>query len=104
MFRWVKKIFIKSSALHIRGREIESINDLIDLIDRFLDGNLSYQLEWDDFISWKSSKDEVEAIRIEIESWEHLLFSDTKEDIDLYNYNIGVLRDKLYGEKYSSQQ
>jgi hypothetical protein len=27
--------------------------DAIDLIDRFLDGEVSYPLEWDDFISWE---------------------------------------------------
>jgi hypothetical protein len=53
---------------------------LVALIDRFLDDKLSYELEWDDFISWKNSNANIEAIRERIAKTEPLFFSKIRAD------------------------
>ncbi|HWA92941.1 MAG TPA: hypothetical protein VG889_23110 [Rhizomicrobium sp.] len=54
--------------------------DLVDLIDRFIDGDLRYELEWDDFISWTHSNPNIEEFRDRIGAGEPLAFSKKPED------------------------
>jgi hypothetical protein len=49
--------------------------ELVDVIDRFIDGTLKYRLEWDDFISWENENGAVEAIRDKIAALEPMFFS-----------------------------
>lgn len=70
--------FLKQSPrVHIH-RSVTSIADAIGVIDRFIDGNPNYPLEWDDFISWESSIAGVEHLRNEIKSMEPMFFSEDK--------------------------
>lgn len=54
---------------------MDSLNEAIDLIDRFIDGRLRYPLEWDDFMSWTNSNGPVEQVRQEIAALERSFFS-----------------------------
>ena len=64
-----------SSHVHIRQHGVQSLSDLVGLLDRFLDDELRYALEWDDFISWENSAPGIEAIRERIAQTEPLFFS-----------------------------
>ena len=65
--------------MHIRQHGVNSISDLFDLIDRFIDGRMSYDLEWDDFISWEHDNHLIEDVRNAIGVHEPLLFSQNLE-------------------------
>lgn len=70
-----------SPHVHIRFEGICSLSDLVDLIDRFIDGQMKYDLEWDDFISWKHANPNIESIRQRIEATQPLLASGSKTDL-----------------------
>lgn len=91
----VKGTLKRGAHVHIRERRIGSVSDLIDLIDRFVEGKLDYELEWDDFISWKSDNQYIESIRDEIGSHEGLLFSKSRSDRELYCLKIMEIRNKM---------
>lgn len=59
-------------------REISTLREAIDLVDRFTDGRLRYPLEWDDFISWDNSNPPVEKFRDLIAALEPLFMSQDK--------------------------
>jgi hypothetical protein len=61
---------------------ISSLSDLVDLIDRALDGKLEYDLEWDDFVSWENANPNIERYRNRIADLELLFFSPAKVDQD----------------------
>lgn len=63
-----------SRHIHVRQREINNLPELVDLIDRFIDGDVKYDLEWDDFASWKHSNPSIEEIRQRIELLEPLFY------------------------------
>lgn len=84
-----------STLVHARKKNVGNLNDLVDLIDRFINGNVRYELEWDDFISWKHENAYVESVRSKFELNESLLFS--KSSLDRKKY-ISILleeRNKL---------
>jgi hypothetical protein len=56
------------------------MSDLVALLDRFIDGRLNYELEWDDFISWQHTNPNIEAIRLRIAETEALFFSNVITD------------------------
>jgi len=64
----------------VRTREIQNVREVIDLMDRFLFGELNYPFEWDDFISWEHANPLVESIREDISSVEPLYFSQQLAD------------------------
>jgi hypothetical protein len=72
--------FRKSPHVHLRIQGVETVRDLVDLIDRFIDNKLKYELEWDDFISWKHENPNIEAIRNRISETEALFFSQEKSE------------------------
>ena len=80
----VSRIFREAPYVHFRERGVHDFADLVGLIDRFIDGQIRYGLEWDDFISWKQENPNVEAIRQRIGSHERLLFSKSPEDRTAY--------------------
>jgi len=51
------------------------MSELVEILDRFLNGSMRYPLEWDDFISWENSNPNIEAIRNRIAETEPLFFS-----------------------------
>ncbi|HEY5237661.1 MAG TPA: hypothetical protein VIJ62_04710 [Rhizomicrobium sp.] len=56
------------------------MQQLVGLLDRFLEGKMNYELEWDDFISWKNSNPNIELIRERIAETEPLFFSKKTSD------------------------
>jgi hypothetical protein len=80
MLRKLFSFFRTSSRIHVRQPPPSQISDLVALLDRLLDGRLSYELEWDDFISWQHSNPNIEAIRRRIAETERLFFSDAISD------------------------
>jgi hypothetical protein len=72
-------ILRRSKHIHVRRVGIDSPKDAIELVDRFVDDKLEYPLEWDDFISWKSSNESVERLRNQLADLERSLMSKDKE-------------------------
>ena len=52
---WLKRLLVQSSHIHLHQEVATTPGDLIDLMDRFIDGAMRYPLEWDDFISWEQT-------------------------------------------------
>jgi len=80
IWKRIRDLLRFSAHAHLRERRVANMADLVALIDRFLDDNLSYELEWDDFISWTNRNPNVEAIRDRIAATEPLFFSKHPED------------------------
>jgi hypothetical protein len=91
----LREFFTRSSVIHIRFRSADSVEELIHLIDRFIDGPLRYDLEWDDFISWKNDNPHLEDIRNRIGEFEPLLLSPTKENRIRYSNHLIEERNRL---------
>src|SRR5690242_11957939 len=77
-------MFARSNRIHMYPNNIRNTKDVIYLIDRFVDGSMVYEMEWDDFISWKNTNTNVENIRNTIGNFEPLLFSTNVRDRALY--------------------
>jgi hypothetical protein len=73
--RWLSDCMVRSSVVHARGREITSVKEAIRLMDRFVDNDVEYPLQWDDFISWKNPNPSVEKVRDELADLEPYFFS-----------------------------
>jgi hypothetical protein len=71
LLKWIRT----SPHVHLSQKRLETFEELVALLDRFLDGKLQYPLEWDDFISWKNSNPNIETIRERIAETEPLFFS-----------------------------
>lgn len=78
--RNVRKFFERSTRTHLRGKPVNSAREVIELVDRFIDDKMNYEMEWDDFISWTHSDPQVELIRNDIGKHESLLFSKNSRD------------------------
>ena len=94
MFRRLRSWLRNSPRVHIREQGVTSMADLVDLIDRFIDGPMRYDLEWDDFISWTHSNPNIERIRNCIGDREPLLFSKKPADRARYLEFLIVERDR----------
>jgi hypothetical protein len=68
--------------MHIRRDPAKTLRELVEVIDRFIDDRLAYDLEWDDFVSWKSDNAPIEQVRDRIAALEPLFFSDSQHDRD----------------------
>ncbi|MGE3829844.1 MAG: hypothetical protein AB7F76_02515 [Parvibaculaceae bacterium] len=99
MFHWLldqfPKFFVRSTRLHLRQVPAQNMRQLVSLMDRFVDGRLQYDLEWDDFISWESSDPPVEEIRERLGAFESLLFSNHAADRNRYNEHVADERNRL---------
>lgn len=80
MLKKLRQWFRESRHVHIRGRSVNTLSDMVGLIDRFIDGRVRYRLEWDDFISWGHENKAIEAYRDRIASLEPLFFSKDPAD------------------------
>jgi hypothetical protein len=80
MLKYLRQFFRRSPHLHVRQRGPQNLKELVALLDRFLDGRLEYELEWDDFISWNNSNPNIESIRDRIAAAEPLFFSKRESD------------------------
>ncbi|MDP1601613.1 MAG: hypothetical protein Q8M13_20835 [Phenylobacterium sp.] len=92
---WLQRIFVQSSRVHICQDVAATPGDLVDLIDRFIDGPMRYPLEWDDFISWEQANPNVEAARREIGKHEEWLFSRDSSKISAYSFRVVEQRNRL---------
>jgi hypothetical protein len=73
--------WLRSSArIHARQQPVGSLTELVALIDRFLDGTLRYELEWDDFVSWTCEDPGIEIFRDRIADLEPLFFSSAEDE------------------------
>ena len=88
--RWLRGKLRTSAVVHIH-QEVGSLADAIDLIDRFLAGEVNYPLEWDDFISWEHPNPTIERLRTEIGEFEPLLFG---RERDRYAQEVRAIRDQ----------
>jgi hypothetical protein len=89
------KILSKSNRVHLRTNSIGSTKELVDLIDRFIDGNVRHDFEWDDFISWQNEITQVELIRNQIGMLEPLLVSNEPESRAKYTHELVVIRNRI---------
>lgn len=80
MFDRIKNWLQRSPHVHIRQNVVGSLRDLVNLIDRFIDGKLSYELEWDDFVSWEHDQPSIESVRSRIADLEPLFFAKNRDD------------------------
>jgi hypothetical protein len=94
-FSAVKNRLIGSTIVHLHQDLAADAHELIALIDRFLDKKPRYDLEWDDFISWKNDNPQVEQVRLKIGEFEPLLFSKRKEDKLRYRNIVIEERNRL---------
>lgn len=78
------RMFVRSSHVHLRLEPIDCLEDIVHLIDRFLDGRLNYDMEWDDFISWEYNDKSIAEVQGRIGKFEPFLFSDDRADRDVY--------------------
>jgi hypothetical protein len=65
-----------STRFHIHESGVTSRQALVELIDRFIDGKLRYELEWDDFVSWEHDQPTIETVRSKIADMEPLFFAE----------------------------
>jgi hypothetical protein len=79
-----------SAVVHIH-EEVRGLAEAIDLIDRFLVGEVNYPLEWDDFISWEHPNPTIERLRVEMGEFEPLLFGGKH---DRYAQEVRAIRDR----------
>lgn len=94
---WLRRIWERFPRVHFHvHREVATTpGDLIDLIDRFIDNQVRYPFEWDDFISWEQDNPNVEAARQAIGKYEGWLFSKNQSKIDAYAYRAAEERNRL---------
>jgi hypothetical protein len=93
--RKLKEFFLKSSVVHIRFRDVESVAELVELYDRFLNDKMAYDLEWDDFISWENDNPHIEKSRDRIGEFEPLLFSGERSELGEYCDHLLEERNRL---------
>ena len=77
---FLRSTFKKTNRFHVRSEPIGDSRDIVELFDRFLDGKLNYDMEWDDFISWENENTQAELVRLRLEKFEYLLNQRTMND------------------------
>ncbi len=79
MFDRIRNWLQRSRHVHVRQNVVGSLRDLVNLIDRFIDGQLNYELEWDDFVSWEHDQPNIELVRLRIAQLEPLFFAKNRD-------------------------
>jgi hypothetical protein len=82
MFERIRRWLLNSERVHIRENRVVELPHLVAILDRFLDDNQDYPLEWDDFISWKNSTPEVEVFRERIAGLEKAFLTGISQERD----------------------
>jgi len=85
----------KSTRIHAREDVANTPTELINLIDRFMENKLQYELEWDDFISWRQDNWLVEEARNSIGEFESFLFSKELSARKIYMAAVVRQRNKI---------
>jgi hypothetical protein len=91
----IRNFFLRSCKVHLRQNPAEDTRQLVELFDRFLDGPMRYDLEWDDFISWENSNPHVEEVRNRLGEYEEFLFSDDRSRRMTYLEKVVEERNRL---------
>jgi len=91
MWKFLKKALIKSNFVHLKGPEITSLEEFVNLADDFIDGTVAYDLAWDDFLYWKNSNRDVEKIRTALLLNDDLL---TEREADMQKYVTYLLEQR----------
>jgi len=95
MFDRFKNWLQQSRHVHVRQNVVGGLRDLVNLIDRFIDGKLNYELEWDDFVSWEHEQPEIDSIRSRIANLEPLFFGKNLDDRRLALSRLIAERDRV---------
>ena len=82
MFKRIRQWLRSSERVHIRESRVVGLPQLVALFDKFLDDNLDYPLEWDDFISWENANPEIEVFRDRIAGLEKALLAGSDQERD----------------------
>jgi hypothetical protein len=90
MWRAIRKFLRNSSRVHVREPGPTNYRELVDLLDRFIDDEMRYPLEWDDFISWEHQNPNIEAVRNRIAAWEPLAFGSATERDRFFELFVSV--------------
>lgn len=85
----------KSPRIHVKQDVASTPTELISLIDRFMENELRYGLEWDDFISWEQDNWLAEEARNAIGEFEPFLFSQELSDREIYIAAVVRQRNKI---------
>ena len=93
----IKNFLVNGQTIHLWQDNASSPGELIGLMDRFLDGNYIYPMEWDDFISWENDNANFEQIRQRIGMHEALLFSGEVGGMKQYKAYVLDERNRLAG-------
>jgi hypothetical protein len=88
----LRKIFVRSTFIHLYQDPAPTTEALVNLMDRFVDGTPEYDLEWDDFLSWESNNPHTEIVRQRLSQFEPLLFS--KDPSEKRRYRNHVIRER----------
>lgn len=88
-------MLIRSTRVHLHNESASSAQEIVGLMDRFLDRKPRYDLEWDDFISWENENTQAEQVRERIGKFEPLLFSSSLRDKLKYRNFIVEERNRL---------
>lgn len=72
---WIRRFLRLSPRVHLREHNVKTLTDVVDLLDRFLNDQLRYPLELDDFVSWKNNNASVEQFRERVAATEPLLLN-----------------------------
>lgn len=94
MFQRIRRWLRESPHVHIREHGVNNLSDLVELIDRFIDGNVRYALEWDDFASWKNENPNIEEFRQRIGLTEPLLFKKDRSGVDEHKLTSMLLEER----------
>lgn len=89
------ELFVSSNRVHLRQEPAIDLKELVGLIDRFLDGPMRYEMEWDDFISWENDNPHIEEVRKRISQFEPLLFSTNAADREIYGEKLTEERNRV---------
>lgn len=91
----VRQWMVKSTVVHQYEDPASDLPSLVGVLDRFIDNNPKYGLEWDDFISWEKPNAHAEQVRLRLAPFEGLLFSGSKADRAEYVAKVFEEREKV---------
>lgn len=91
VFTWLRNKLRYSAHVHFR-KPVSDLRALVGVMDRFVDGAASYELEWDDFISWTNTNPNLEEIRNTLGAYEPMLFSRNRDRQLAYRKKVVELR------------
>jgi hypothetical protein len=95
IFRRLRTIAPRPVTFHVRRPAPRTTDELIALMDRFVDDQPDDPMEWDDFISWGDGNQHVQETRTAMGEFEKLLFSSDPQDRAAYAVEVVRARNRL---------